>query len=249
MHLALPQVTAQRWTRRQFFLLLLLGLAQPVFYFFFEQFGILHATTGFSGVMIAMIPVFTILAAAPLLKERPTLGQLFFSLVSVGGVIGIGLLTGSSGTLDWIGVAALLGAVVSGSAYSLLSRRISDELSSFSRTYMMVGTGAVVFTALALLQCRGDLQTYVQPLSVPSYLWSLLFLSAACSVLSFFLSNYAITRLPLARETVFANLTTVVSVIAGVVVLHEPFSWLSFLFCLLILTGIYGVQRTARKTE
>ena len=46
-----------------------------------------------------------------------------------------------------------------------------------------------------------------------------------------------------AQETVFSNLTTAVSVFAGVVILHEPFSWWGLLFCLLILVGIYGVQR------
>ena len=52
-----------------------------------------------------------------------------------------------------------------------------------------------------------------------------------------------------ARVTVFANLTTAVSVFAGAVFLREPFSWLGLVFCLLILLGIYGVQRTARKDE
>ena len=47
----------------------------------------------------------------------------------------------------------------------------------------------------------------------------------------------------------FANLTTAVSVFAGVVFMHEPFSWLGLLFCLLILAGIYGVQKTAPKRD
>ena len=67
--------------------------------------------------------------------------------------------------------------------------------------------------------------------------------------MSFFLSNYALTKLPLARETVFANLTTAVSVFAGVLVLHEPFSRLSLVCILLILLGIWGVQKTARKSD
>ena len=56
----------------------------------------------------------------------------------------------------------------------------------------------------------------------------------------------AIGRLSVARETVFSNLTTAVSVFAGVALLGEPFSWLGLLFVLLILAGIWGVQRTAK---
>ena len=51
------------------------------------------------------------------------------------------------------------------------------------------------------------------------FVLSVLFLSVFCSVVSFFLSNYAISKLPVARETVFANLTTAVSVFAGAVFL------------------------------
>ncbi|MBQ1371309.1 MAG: DMT family transporter [Oscillospiraceae bacterium] len=227
--------------------LLGLGLAQPVCYFLGEQYGILHTSTGFSGVMIAMIPVVTMLAAAPVLKERPTRSQLGFGLLSVGGVIWIGLMNRSSGTLDWIGVAALSVAVLSATVYSLLARGISGKTTAFARTYAMMGIGALVFTGLALLRCRGSLALYCQPLRQSSYRISLLFLSVFCSVAGFFLSNYAISKLPVARETVFSNLTTAVSVFAGIVVLHEPFDWQTPICILLILMGIWGVQRTAAK--
>ena len=111
--------------------LLLLGLFEPVVYFFGEQYGILHSSTIFSGVMIALIPIASTLAAIPILGEKPTLRQGLYSLLSVGGVIGIGLLTKSGGHLDWIGVAGLLVAVFSAVAYTLLNRGISARYSPF----------------------------------------------------------------------------------------------------------------------
>lgn len=228
---------------RRVYWLLLLGLAEPVVYFFGEQYGLLHSNTIFSGVMIATIPIVSMLLAVPFLGERPVFGQIAFSLLSVGGVVGIGLLGKSTGSMDWIGVLGLLVAVLSAGAYTLISRGISGEFSPFERTYVMMAEGAVVFTVLALIRCRGNLTEYIRPLSEPSYLTAVLFLSLGCSVISYFLSGYAIGRLSVARETVFANLTTAVSVFAGAVFLREPFSWLSLLCCLLILGGIYGVQR------
>ena len=65
-------------------MLLLLGLMEPVVYFIGEQYGILHSSTVFSGVMIATIPIAATLAAGPILKEKPTAGQLIFSVISVG---------------------------------------------------------------------------------------------------------------------------------------------------------------------
>ena len=224
---------------------LLLGLMEPVIYFFGEQYGILHSNTVFSGVMIAMIPIVSTLAAAPILQEKPSAGQLFFCLLSVCGVVGIGFMNRSSGALDWIGVVALTVAVLSAGAYTLIGRGISREYTPFERTYMMMGVGAAVFTPLALVQTRGSVAAYFQPLAQPAYLLAILFLALVCSVACYFLSGYTITHMTVARETVFSNLTTAVSVFAGVIFLHEPFTWFGALCCLVIFVGIYGVQKTA----
>ena len=245
MHAFPRQLGRLREARESLLPLLALGLAQPVIYFLGEQYGILHSTTGFSGVMIAMIPVVSTLAAWPILKERPSGGQLLFSLLSVGGVVGIGLMNRSSGVLDGIGVLALLVAVCGAAAYTLLSRRICAKTSPFVRTYAMMGVGAAAFTVLAFLQCKGSLAAYLRPFETGAYLPAVLFLSLICSVLCFFLSSYAITRLRVAQETVFSNLTTAVSVFAGVLILHEPFTWATLGCILAILAGICGVQRTA----
>ena len=225
--------------------LVALGMLEPVIYFFGEQYGILHSSTVFSGVMIALIPIASTLTAIPILGERPTLTQLFYCMLSVGGVIGIGLLTKSSGRLDWIGVAGLLVAVFSAVAYTLLNRGISGRYTAFERTYFMIGFGAAVFTVLAAVSVRADPAQYFRPLAERSYVLSLLFLAVCCSVAAYFLSSYVLTRLPVARATVFSNLTTAVSVFAGTVLLHEPFSAFGLLCCVLILVGIYGVQRGA----
>ena len=160
---------------------LLLGLMEPVIYFFGEQYGILHSNTVFSGVMIAMIPIVSTLAAAPILQEKPSAGQLFFCLLSVCGVVGIGFMNRSSGALDWIGVVALTVAVLSAGAYTLIGRGISREYTPFERTYMMMGVGAAVFTPLALVQTRGSVAAYFQPLAQPAYLLAILFLALVCS--------------------------------------------------------------------
>ena len=225
--------------------LLLLGLFEPVIYFFGEQYGILHSSTSFSGVMISIIPIASTLAAMPVLGEKPTMGQLFCSILSVAGVIGIGLINKNSGTLDWIGVALLMLAVFSAVFYTLLSRGLSDRYTPFERSYGMLGVGAVVFTVLAVIQTRGNLIEYLAPLRVPGYRISVLFLSICCSVICYFLSGYTLTYFSVARATVFANLTTAVSVLAGVLVLHEPFSPVGMVCCIMILLGIYGVQTTA----
>ncbi len=226
--------------------LLLLGLMQPVIYFFGELYGILHSTTIFSGVMISIIPIAGVLAAVLILKEYPTIRQIFFSILAVSGVIGIGFLSKSSGSLEFTGVLGLLVAVSAAVAYTILNRSIAGSYSAFERTYVMMGVGAVVFTVIAAVSVKGQIRTYLQPFSTWSYAAAILYLGVLCSVVCFFLSCYTITRLSVARATVFANLTTAVSVLAGALILHEPFPPVGILCCGLILTGIYGVQRGSK---
>lgn len=229
--------------------LLLLGVCEPVVYFFGEQYGILHSSTIFSGVMIALIPIVSTLTAIPILREKPTPRQLFFSALSVGGVIGVGLMTRSSGSLDWIGVAGLLVAVFSATAYTLLSRGVSARYTPFERSYVMMGLAALVFTVCALFSVRADPAAYWQPFADRGYLLALAFLVPCCSVICFFLSCYVLTGLTVAQATVFANLTTAVSVFAGAFFLHEPFSLWGLLFCALILLGIYGVNAAGPASQ
>ena len=227
--------------------LIMLGLFQPVIYFFGEQYGILHSSTIFSGVMIAMIPIVSSLAAIPILGEKPTVRQFAFSLLSVGGVIGIGMLTSNSGHLDWIGVVGLVVAVCSAAAYLLLGRNIAPRFTPFERAYAMICVGAVAFTLPALISAKGNMGDYLAPLKAPVYLIPILFLGICCSVMSFFLSNYTLTGLSVTQSSIFANFTTAISVFAGAVFLHEPFSLPGLVFCMIILLGIYGVVNTPEK--
>ena len=228
-------------------LLLLLGVLEPLIYFIGEYYGLLHTNSIFSGVMIATIPIITTLAASPILGEKPTLGQLLFCLLSVGGVVGIGLMTSSTGVIEFWGVMGLIIAVVAAAGYTLLGRKISSDFSAFERTYSMMTVGAVVFTLMAIISCKGSIGEYLEPLNHTPYLYGMLFLAIFCSVLGYFLNAYSITYLTVARQTVFANLTTAVSVFAGAIFLHEPFTIWGFLFCAMILLGIYGVQKSARE--
>lgn len=237
-----------KWKR--IWLPMLMGLMEPVVYFIGEELGVLHSTTIFSGVMIAVIPIVAIFAAIPILHEKPTVGQFLFSFLSLGGVIGMGFITKNEGALDWIGVVGLIVAVLSAVAYGILDRGLSAEFTAFERTYVMIGMGAVCFTPIALARVRLSPAAFFAPLGNPTFLLSVLFLAVCCSVVSYFLLSYMATYMTVTRSTVYANLTTAISVIAGAVILHEAFDpILGTVFCALILIGIYGVQKFARKGE
>ena len=59
--------------------------------------------------------------------------------------------------------------------------------------------------------------------------------------------NFANTHLPVAKTTVFSNITTVVSVIAGVAFLKENLSPETIVCALMIIIGVFGVQIIGTK--
>jgi drug/metabolite transporter (DMT)-like permease len=63
------------------------------------------------------------------------------------------------------------------------------------------------------------------------------------------LANYSLAKLPVARSTIFGNLSTVVSVLAGVVIMGDEFSWISAVAFVLIMTGIWAVNRFRDESE
>ena len=69
------------------------------------------------------------------------------------------------------------------------------------------------------------------------------YLAVMASVVSYTLYNYAVSNAPVANVVSFCNLTTVISVAAGVVFFDEPFSALSAAAIVAVLVGIWGVQK------
>ena len=63
------------------------------------------------------------------------------------------------------------------------------------------------------------------------------------------MANYSLSRLTVARSTIFGNFGTVVSVLAGVVIMGDEFTWVSAISFALIMGGIWIVNHFARSSE
>ncbi len=225
--------------------LIALGLVQPVIYYLCESYGISLTNSTFSGVIIALSPIVGLAMGALFLREYPTRAQVVFSLLSIAGVIIITLQQTSEGVVQPLGVVLLVLAVLSGTSYNILSRK-SSHFSSLEQTWVMMFIAAVAFTSLAVWDVHGDWQLLAAPIASLPFMASVLYLSVVSSNVAFLALNFANSVLPVARVTSFCNLTTVISLFAGVIFLHEPFGWVSLLSSVIIIIGVWGVQRKAR---
>jgi len=223
--------------------LILLGILQPVVYFLGETYGIANSSSSFSGVMIALIPILTLFLGMIFLKETASKAQIGFAFLSVGGVI-LTSVGNNTGSFSWFGFVMLMLAVLTGSLYGLVGRKISQEFTPTERCYVTFALGCVVFTVLALITSLDDPRGEILvPLTTPGFWLSIGFLSVCSSVMAYMLLNYALTYISAGQTSIMANITTVISILAGVIFLKEPFTLRQAIASLIILIGVYGVNR------
>ena len=229
--------------------LIIMSVFQPLLYFVFESYGIALTTSAFSSVMISLIPVVAMICGIFVLNEKPTPLQYLFTVLSVIGVAVVALVGNREGTVTPVGILLLSGAVISSASYNMMSRKISADFGVFERTYAMTIIGLISFLVIALIENRAEPLKVITSLAIPEYFLSVLYLGVVSSVFAFLMLNYANTYLPVAKTTVFSNITTVVSVIAGSIFLKENLSWISAIGIVMIITGVFAVQLIGVKTQ
>ena len=239
----------QDWLRfslkpRESGILIVFGLVQPVLYFLFESYGISMTNATVSGVTIALVPIVALGAGAIFLKEIPSLRQVLFSALSILGVIVMTLQQSAGGAIQPLGVVFLIGAVISGVTFNIMTRSLSSRFSAFERTYVMMLVACVSFIVLALFDTRLDPEVLFAPLKDASFIGALLYLSVLSSIVAYLLINHASTVLPVGKISSFCNLSTVLSVFAGVVFLGETINFVSLIAAAVIVIGVFFVQKS-----
>lgn len=221
------------------FKLVILGFIQPVLYFIVETYGVMMCSSSFAGIILGLMPIFGLIFGAVFLNDKIVPIQYLFVLLSISGVY---LTTTGDISTSVMGTILLFGAVTLAATFSALSSKISSEFSAFERTYMMFLLGFICFNIMALVEVKFSLPTLLEPLHHLEFITSLLFLGVIASVVAFFCVNYGLSYIKVYTQTILSNLTTVVSIFAGVVFLNDSFKGLQIVGVLLILISVFGVS-------
>lgn len=214
-----------------------------VCYYLFETRGVLHANTTIAGLVLAVVPVVTIGTGALFLREYPTRRQALFCIMPVAGVIIMTVAGKELGAVTPLGILFLLLTLLASAAYKTANRKVAEDFTTFERTLMVLTNAALVFSVLGMQAVHWDIGAFVAPLLNGKYIFSVLSLSLFCSILANLLVNYASGKMSVFKVSSFGSLSTLCSVLAGVIFLDEPMSIPLLLGAVLILVGIHQVTK------
>lgn len=224
--------------------LLFATIFSPCLYFLGETIGISHTTASESGVFLACIPVVSLSASALLLKNKPSKIQVLGVAITLIGVIMtvVTVVTvGFSSSFSIIGYSFLILAIFSYVLYSIFVETFV-EYTGFEITFVMLMVGSVVFMSIAILQSLFA-GTFVDLISLPfrekTFAVAVLFQGIICSVIAFFLSNVAIANIGVNKTASFIGISTVVSILAGALILNEDFTIYQVIGAVIIISGVY----------
>ncbi len=231
--------------------LLRVAIFCPACYFIGETIGINYTSASESGVFLSCIPVISLSTSSLILRKKPEVRQAVGILITLTGVIVTILAAGVTLNFSLLGYAMLSVAAVSYALYSVYVEK-ARNYSEGEVTFVMLLAGAVLFVMLAVAEAvwGGDLCALLSlPFIDGNFLITVLYQGIGCSVLAFFMANIAISKIGVNRTASSVGIAAVVSIAAGIFILHEEILIFQAIGAILILLGVYTANRKSSSVK
>ncbi|MCX5974652.1 MAG: DMT family transporter [Coprothermobacterota bacterium] len=206
-------------------------------------------TAGSASLIIGATPIFTALWTPLFFRERLGFWQGIGILVAFGGLFLVSW-KGSQGlgTSNWLGILAVLGAMLGWSFYPFLSRPL------VARRGPLFVSAYTQFLALPLLLPWEGVGFYCSLPTLSPLVWgSVIFLALFCTVLGYIVFNRSLQVLGATATSSYLYLPPVVAVFFGWLLLGEPINIFLLFGAALVIGGVVLVNaaasRPAAKTE
>lgn len=227
-----------------------ISLLNPIAFFGFQAFGLQYATSSEAGIITAAAPVFALILASLILGEKSTTLQKVSIFISVIGVVYITLMKSSSmesSSFDLNnikGIVFVLLSALSFAGYSVVARVMTKDFTSTELSFTMITMSFLFFNIIALIRnlMAGTLSTFFTPFADLNFTISIIYLGVLSSLVTSILTNYVLSYIQASKMSVFINLGTVISIVAGFVFLKEKIFYYHIIGSILIVGGVLGTN-------
>ncbi|MEX1376309.1 MAG: EamA family transporter [Eubacteriales bacterium] len=211
------------------------GFVGIVCYFIFEFYGIKLTSPAVAAIILAVIPIISLLAQRMLGKEMLTVlkvAGVAISLIGVALVIGIGKAEQNTNS-QVIGYLCMLGAALSWVVFNYITMPLYDNYSPLTITTFQMVAGTIAIVPIYLFSGQS-----LPPVNV-DVVANVLFLSVFCSAVGILFYMYALRSLGILTVTLFINIQPFVTVAASMMILKEFLSMNQMLGGLLVIGAVY----------
>ncbi|MBE5798883.1 MAG: DMT family transporter [Clostridiales bacterium] len=184
-------------------------------YFYFEYSGLLRTTASAASLILALVPMLTLLFRVVFCRERISRVRWFAVVLSLVGAYFVIMTDGSEGAGTLAGNLLMVCACLCWTGYILTTPPLMEACSSMRVSTWQAVAGAVTLCPFALAE-KSDW------VSVSPMAWLCIFLLAAvCSALCYVLYNDAIRFVDTLSVSLTINLNPVAACIGGALLLGE----------------------------
>ena len=139
-------------SRKDILKILPLSILCPALFFTFQTFGLVYMPSSEAGIILATVPVFTLIFATIFLKEKTTIFQKVSVFISVLVVIYIMYNKGIDfKSANFIGIVLITLSAISLASYNVVARVKTREFKTIDLTYVMTFVGFITFNILSIV--------------------------------------------------------------------------------------------------
>ncbi|MDO4392912.1 MAG: DMT family transporter [Bacillota bacterium] len=216
------------------------------FYILFMIFQILSmffATSVEGAIVYAMAPIFAKIIGRIVLGEKSTRLQMIFVVLTVTALIILIILNATNISFNFKGLIFMVIGTFFMGCQNVSARYIRGVFKPIEITAAIAIGGSVIFIGTSVIKAivTGTFDKLIEPIHHADFVLWASFLGIFCILLSAQFMAYMLAHMEIIQSTIFNSASTLVSVIAGALVLGEPLSWYHYVCGALILTGVVGL--------
>ena len=217
--------------------LALAGILGITLFYYCQNNGVLKLSASESALIIATVPIVSVIADRVFLGTRLS-GRVYAgSLLSFAGVALIVAQPAAASPSSLKGYLYMFGAVLAWVAYSFATLRVAGRHGRLSVTFWQCLYGTLSCLPFALWESAA----WRRP--APVVVLNVLYLGLMCSVVAFALFVAAIDHIGVGKASLFINLIPAVAVVAGYFILGDRLGRLQLAGGALVLGGVYFALR------
>lgn len=222
-----------------------------ILFMILQVLAMFFATSIEGAIVYAMVPIFAKIIGRVALGERSTRLQMFFVVMTVAALVILVILNATDIHLNVTGLVIMTISSIFMACQNVSARYVRGVFIPIEITATITIGGAVIFVGASIVRAvvRGSADFLIEPLHHPSFVIWASFLGIFCILLSAQFMSYMLAHMELVQSTVFNSASTLVSIVAGALILGEPLRWYHFICGAITLVGVVGLILAPTKAE